>query len=136
MGCRVGRGGPGGLSAVVGVGFRRGPALTEAFDVDGDCGQHVLQMGLGLPAVAAVAHAVVVGELADGAPDAGQDRVSLVPGRVLLVDAVAQLQFEQFARREADGAVSVAGAGALGTCRAGLALALGEAGDDQRGCGR
>jgi hypothetical protein len=51
-------------------------------------GQDVLQVGLGLPAVAAVAHAVAAGELADGALDAGPDGVALVPGGVLLVSAV------------------------------------------------
>ena len=49
-------------------------------------------MGLGLPPVAAVAHAVAVSELADGALDAGPDGVALVPGGVLLVGAVADLQ--------------------------------------------
>jgi hypothetical protein len=51
---------------VVGPGFRR-RQLAEAFDVDGDGGQDVLQTGFGLASVAAVAHAVAVGELADGA---------------------------------------------------------------------
>ena len=37
-------------------------------------------MGLGLAPVAAVAHAVAAGELADGALDAGPDGVALVPG--------------------------------------------------------
>ena len=41
--------------------------LAEALDVDGDGSEDVLEVGLGLPAVAAVAHAVAVGELADGA---------------------------------------------------------------------
>ena len=36
-------------------------------------------MGLWLSSVAAVAHAVAVGELVDGALDAGADRVALVP---------------------------------------------------------
>jgi hypothetical protein len=53
----------------------RGRALTvrwlaETLDVDGDSGEDVLQVGFGLSAVAAVAHAVAVGELADGALDA------------------------------------------------------------------
>ncbi|WP_446678556.1 hypothetical protein [Actinoallomurus acaciae] len=38
--------------------FARG-LLAEAFDVDGDGGEYVLQVGLGLPAVSAVAHAEV-----------------------------------------------------------------------------
>jgi hypothetical protein len=66
--------------------------VAEALDVDGDGGQDVLEVGLGLPAVAAVAHAVAAGELADGALDAGPDCVALVPGGVLLVGAVADLQ--------------------------------------------
>ena len=87
----------------------------------------MLEVGLGLSPVAAVAHAVAVGELADGALDAGPHRVALVPGRVLLVSAVTDLQFEQFARGEAHGALAVAGGGAGGPHRAGLALRLGEA---------
>src|SRR5690348_358240 len=91
------------------------------------------QVSLGLSAVAAVAHAVAVGEFADGALDAGPHRVALVPGRVLLVSTVTDLQFEQFARRESHGALAVAGGGAGGPGGAGLALRLGEAGDDERG---
>jgi len=41
--------------------------LAEALDVDRDGGQDMLQVGLGLSPVAAVAHAVAAGELADGA---------------------------------------------------------------------
>ena len=59
-----------------------GGQLAEAFDVDRDGGQDVLQVGLGLSPVAAVAHAVAAGELADGALDAGPDGVALVPGGV------------------------------------------------------
>lgn len=77
-----------------------GRQLAEAFDVDGDGGQDVLQVGFGLSPVAAVAHAVAVGGLADGALDAGPDGVAFVPGGVLLVGAVADLQFEQFPRGE------------------------------------
>ena len=54
--------------------------MAEAFDVDGDGGQDVLQVGFGLASVAAVAHVVAAGELADGALDAGPDGVALVPG--------------------------------------------------------
>ena len=75
-----------------------GRQLAETFDVDGDGGQDVLQVGLGLSPVAAVAHAVAAGELADGALDAGPHRVALAPGGVLLVSTVTDLQFEQFAR--------------------------------------
>ena len=89
-------------------------------------------MGLGLAPVAAVAHAVTVGELADSALDAGPDRIALVPGGVLLAGAVAGLQFKQLARRESDGALAVAGVGAGGPGGAGLALGPGEAGDDER----
>jgi hypothetical protein len=110
-----------------------GGQLAEAFDVDGDGGEHVLEVSLGLASVAAVAHAVAAGELADGALDAGPDGVALVPGGVLLVGAVAELQFVQFSRGEAHGALAVAGGGAGGPGGAGLALALGEAGDDERG---
>ena len=72
--------------------------LAEALDVDGDGGEDVLEVGLGLSPVAAVAHAVAVGELADGALDAGPDGVALVPGGVLLVGAVADLQLVELAR--------------------------------------
>ena len=47
-----------------------GRQLAESLDVDRDGGQDVLKVGFGLAAVAAVAHAVAVGELADGALDA------------------------------------------------------------------
>ena len=104
-----------------------GRQLAEALDVDGDGGEDVLEVGLGLPPVAAVAHAVAVGELADGALDAGPDCVPLVPGGVLLVSAVADLQFVELARGEAHGALAVAGGAAGGPGRAGLALARGEA---------
>jgi hypothetical protein len=107
--------------------------LAEALDVDGDGGEDVLEVGFGLPAVAAVAHAVAVGELADGALDAGPDCVALVPGGVLLVGAVADLQLVELARGKPHGALTIAGGGAGGPGRAGLALALGEAGDDERG---
>jgi hypothetical protein len=107
--------------------------LAEALDVDGDSGEDVLEVGLGLPAVAAVTHAVAIGELADGALDAGSDSVALVPGGVLLVGTVADLQLVELAPGKAHGAFDVAGGGAGGPGRAGLALALGEAGDDERG---
>src|SRR5512146_249774 len=72
--------------------------LAEAFDAGGDGGQDVLQVGLGLAPVAAVADAVAAGELADGALDAGPHRVALVPGAVVLAGAVAGLQFAELAR--------------------------------------
>jgi hypothetical protein len=117
---------------VAGLCCRRGQ-LAEALDVDGDGGEDVLEVGLGLASAAAVAHVAAVGELADGALDAGPDGVALVPGGILLVSVVTDLQFEQFAREEADGALAVAGGGAGGPGGAGLALALGEAGGDERG---
>jgi hypothetical protein len=39
-----------------------------------------------------------MGELADGALDAGPHRVAFVPGGLLLVSAVADLQLVEFAR--------------------------------------
>ena len=89
-------------------------------------------MGFGLASAAAVAHVVAVGELADGALDAGPYRVALVPGGVLLVSAVADLQLVGLARGQSQGALAVAGGGAGGPDRAGLALGPGEAGDDER----
>ena len=59
--------------------------------------------------------------------DAGPDGVALMPGGVLLAGAVADLQLVELARGEAHGALGVAGGGAGGPDRAGLALALGEA---------
>jgi len=58
------------LSAVAGCALA-GRDLAEAFDVDGDGGQDVLQVGPGLSPVAAVAHAGAAGEFAYGALDAG-----------------------------------------------------------------
>ena len=58
----------------------------------------MLQVGLGLSSVAAVAHAVAAGELADGALGAGPHGVALMPGGVLLVGAVAGLQLVELAR--------------------------------------
>ena len=75
-----------------------GRQLAEALDVDGDGGEDVLEVGFGLSPVAAVAHAVAVGELVDGALDAGPDGIALVPGGVLLVGAVADLQLVELAR--------------------------------------
>jgi len=92
------------LSAVAGCALA-GRDLAEAFDVDGDGGQDVLQVGLGLSPVAAVAHAVAAGELADGARDAGPHCIALVPGGILLVGAAADLQFIELARGEAHGAL-------------------------------
>ena len=91
-----------------------GCELAEAFDVDRDGGQDMLQVGLGLSPVAAVAHAVAAGEFADGALDAGPHCVALVPGGILLVSAVAGLQLAELARGEAHGALAVAGGGAGG----------------------
>ena len=82
-------------------------------------------MGLGLSPVAAVAHAVAAGELADGALAAGPHGVPLVPGGVLLVGAVADLQFAELARGEAHGALAVAGGGAGSSDGAGLPLVPG-----------
>jgi len=84
----------------------------------------MLRVGLGLSPVAAVAHAVAVGELADGALDAGPGGVALVPGGVLLAGAVADLQLVELARGEAHGALAVARGGADGPGGAGLALFL------------
>jgi hypothetical protein len=56
-----------------------GGTWLKALDGDRDGGQAVLQVRLGLAPVAAVAHAVAAGELADGALDAGPDGGALVP---------------------------------------------------------
>ena len=54
----------------------------DALDVDGDGGEDVLDMGLGLAAVAGLSHAVAVDELVDGALDAGAHRVGFAVGSV------------------------------------------------------
>ena len=82
--------------------------LAEAFYVDRDGGQDMLQVGFGLSPVAAVAHAVAAGELADGSLDAGPHSVALVPGGVLLVGAGAGRPLVELARGEAHGALAVA----------------------------
>nr|WP_246076268.1 hypothetical protein [Amycolatopsis cihanbeyliensis] len=64
---------------------------AEAFDVDGDGGEYVLQVGFGLSSVAAAAHVVAVDEFAEGALDAGADGVVLVPGWFLPFGAAVQL---------------------------------------------
>jgi hypothetical protein len=64
--------------------------------------------------------------------DARSDGVALVPGGILLVGAVRTCSSSN-SRGEAHGALAVAGGGAGGPHRAGLALRLGEAGDDKRG---
>jgi transposase len=100
----------------------------------GDGREDVLQVGFRLSSVAAVAHAVSVGELVDGALDSGADRVAGLPvGGLLGVDA--ELQVAEFSWGKAHGPGAVGGGGAAGTGRAGAALALGEPGHDQRGGG-
>src|SRR5262249_61183384 len=95
----------------------------------------MLQVGLGLSPVAAVAHAVAAGELADGALDAGPHGVALMPGGVLLVGAVAGLQLVELARGEAHGALAVGGGGAGGPGGGGGGLGLGGGGPPERGGG-
>ncbi len=60
---------------------------AEAFDVHGDGREYVLQMGFRLSSVAAVAHAVSVSELVDGALDSGTHRVAGLPVGGLLLGA-------------------------------------------------
>lgn len=92
-------------------------------------------MDLALASVAAAAHAMTVGELVDRCLHFGADRVAGLPLGCLLLGADAELQVAEFSWRKADGAVAFAGGRALGAGRAGVALALGEPGHDQRGCG-
>jgi hypothetical protein len=107
--------------------------VAEALDVDGDGGQDVLQVGLGLSPVAAAAHAVTAGDFADGALDAGLRGVALVPGGILLVGRGCGPAARKALAGEAHGALAVAGGGAGGPGGAGLALGLGEARHDERG---
>ena len=53
-------------------------------------------MGFWLSSVAAVAHAVSVGEFVDGAFDSGADRVAGLPFRCLLLGADVELQVAEF----------------------------------------
>lgn len=92
-------------------------------------------MGLSLSAVAAAAHAVSVGELIIRALHSGADRVAGLRLGCLLLGADAKLQVAEFSWGKAHGAGAFAGGGAPGAGRAGLTLAFGEPGHDQRGCG-
>lgn len=94
-----------------------------------------MQVGLGRSSVAAPAHAVPVDELVHGAFHSGTDRIPSLPVWRLLLDADAHLQLAEFSWGKADVPGAVAGGGALGADRAGLALGLGEPGHDQRSGG-
>ncbi|GAA1329316.1 hypothetical protein GCM10009647_068000 [Streptomyces sanglieri] len=96
---------------------------------------YVLQVGFRLSSVAAVAHAVSVGELVDGALHSGAERVAGFPLGCLLLAADADLQVAEFSRGEAHVPGDLAGTGAPGAVRTRLALALGEPGHDQGCCG-
>lgn len=95
----------------------------------------MLDMGLGLAAVAASPHAVAVSELADGALDSGTHGIPLSPVWTLLFDTGLDLQVEELSRGKPYVPRAFAGGGALGAGRARLALALGEPRHDQRGRG-
>nr|WSZ20510.1 hypothetical protein OH837_48105 [Streptomyces canus] len=58
---------------------------ADAFEVDRDGGQYVLDVGLLFAAVAALPHAVTVDELADRAIDGGPQRVTREPFPGLLL---------------------------------------------------
>src|SRR6266545_7281053 len=66
-----------GAGAVQGVAV---PPGIQADQVEGDCGEHVLEVGLGQPAVAGVADAGDRDGLADGALDPGAEGVARLPG--------------------------------------------------------
>jgi hypothetical protein len=80
---------PGAVGGV--VGFLPG----EAFDVDRDGGQHVLDVGFVQAVVAAAAHLVAVDAFADRALDARSGGVQALPLWGVLGGAVAGLQFVQ-----------------------------------------
>ena len=61
---------------------------AEAFDVHGDGGQDMLDVGLGCAVVATAAGLVAQGELGDGALDSRAQGIAFAPGWVLLVGAV------------------------------------------------
>jgi hypothetical protein len=69
---------------------------AEALDIDGDGRQDVLDVGLSLSSVAAVAHAVAVGELVDGSLHPGAHRVAGLPLGCLLLGTDAELQVAEF----------------------------------------
>jgi len=62
--------------------------MAEALDVDGDGDEDVLEVGLGLASVGAMAHAVAAGELADDALDAGPDAKGPEARRCIFPSAV------------------------------------------------
>jgi len=65
---------------------------AETLDIDGDCGQDVLDVGFALSSVAAAAHAVAVGELVDRSLHSGADRVAGLPVGSLLLGMDTELQ--------------------------------------------
>jgi hypothetical protein len=108
---------------------------VDAFDVDGDGGEDVLDVGLGLAAVAGLSHAVAVDELVDGALDAGAHCVVGLPGSGLLGGSGGSLTFVKLLRQKVQLASVAAGAARLD--RAWAAVLLGEpdpdiGGDRQR----
>jgi hypothetical protein len=82
------------------VGGVRGFLFAEAFDVDRDGREDVLDVGLRDASVAAAAHLVAVREFVDGALDPGPARVSASPVRVLLVGTVLGLEFVEVTGRK------------------------------------
>lgn len=77
---------------------------AEAFDVDGDRGQDMLDVRPGCAPVAAAAHLMRVGQLVDRALDAGACGVEAPPLRILLVGAVLGLQVVEAAGEDVHGA--------------------------------
>jgi hypothetical protein len=78
--------------------------VAEAFDIDGDRGQDVLDVRPGCAPMAAAVHLLRVGRLVDRALDAGAGGVEVLPLRILLVGAVLGLEVVEAAGRDVDGA--------------------------------
>ncbi|MGN9822073.1 hypothetical protein ACTMUQ_43205 [Streptomyces sp. SD11] len=92
-------------------GGRRRQVDTDAFEIDRDSGQDVLDVGLGFTSVAAPAHAVAVDELADCAFDGGPQRVAREPFLGLLLGPGLGLNVVELAGKEREQAHVAAGLG-------------------------
>ncbi|MFJ8098504.1 hypothetical protein [Streptomyces griseofuscus] len=96
---------------------------VDAFEVDRDGGQDVLDVSLGFAAVAALAHAVAVDELADRALDGGPQRVARELFLGLLLGPGFGLDVVELAGEECEQACVAAGAGGFDRTLAAVVLA-------------
>jgi len=82
--------------------WRRREVGVDAFEVDRDGRQDMLDVGLVFASVAALAHAVAIDELADRALDGGPQRVARQPFLGLLLGPRLGLDVVEIARQEGD----------------------------------